>query len=140
MKVHEKGLSVSALFPWVGSQGGEHKFRVTTPSWVQFLVPWRPHLSKRARFPGSWGQAVLHTRSCQGLHVNTTGATESCRWVIAGSTFITNGVASCNARLEDRKYFYIFMNIRDTIFPYKLRPYRTICRHPKNTGPYPLTL
>ena len=125
VKVHEKGLSVLALIPWACSQGRAHKFRVKTPSRDQVLLAWRPHLSKQAKFSSSWSQAALHVGSCQGPHIKATGATEASRWVIAGPTFKANWVASRNTRLEDRKYFQIFMNIRDTVFPYSLRPSHT---------------
>lgn len=130
---------------WLSSPGLVHREENTNsesqplPS-HQLLLRGRSHLSKKARFSSSGSQAVLHAWSCQGLHINTTGATELGRWVIAGPTFRANRVAGRSARLKDRKYFSIFMNIRDIIFPHELCPSYTICSHQKSICLYPLTL
>lgn len=66
------------------------------------------YLRKWARRSSHYGQAVMHSKPCYGLHINTTGATEAGSQMIAGPTFWADRVASRNAKLENRKYMYDF--------------------------------
>lgn len=128
VKVHE-GLQGLALIPWAGSQGRAHKFRVKPRPGDQVLA-WRPHLSKQAKFSSSWSQAALHVGSCQGPHIKATGATEAADgWLLA--PHLANWVASSErVRLEDRKYFQIFMNTGHSL-PIQLMPIPYNCSYHK---------